>query len=398
VALFEEPAAWRLPLVQKHILHRLMRRFAQAGSRKDLLTCARLLHLSPDAERSKALLRGFEEAFQGRPLGNLPTELAEALAKHGGASVVLGLRQNKPEAVAKALAVLADDRADNGERLQYVQIFGEVRQPRCVPALLGLLERTRDDNLRLAALAALQQYGDAAIATTVLRLYGGFSDDARAAAQTLLASRRPWAVTLLEAVDVGKIDKAGLSADVVRKLTVHRDERITRLVSKHWGNVEGATTAEMQKQIERLEGVLRTGSGSPYRGKKLFKETCAKCHRLFNDGGQVGPDLTTYKRDDLASMLVNIVNPSAEIREGYETFLVTTKDGRVLTGLLVDKDNQVLVLRGVDGQNVTVRQADIDEAVSQRKSLMPEGLLTPLTDQQVRDLFAYLRSTQPLND
>jgi putative membrane-bound dehydrogenase-like protein len=398
VALFEDSAVWRLPLVQTHILHRLMRRYAQAGTRKDLLTCARLLQLAPDAERSKALLRGFEEAFQGRPLGNLPTELAEALAKYGGASVVLGLRQNKPEAVAKALAVLASDKADNAERLQYVQISGEIKQPQCVPALLGILERSRDDNLRLAALTALQPYNDAAIGTTVLRLYGGFSDDSRSAAQTLLASRKAWALLLLEAVDAGKIDRATISADVVRKLTVHRDERIARLVSKHWGNVEGSTTAEMQKQIERLTGVLHAGAGSPYRGKKLFKETCAKCHRLFTEGGQVGPDLTTFKRDDIANMLVQIVNPSAEIREGYETLLVTTKDGRVLTGFLVDKDNQVLVLRGADGQSVTVRQSDIEETQPQRKSLMPEGLLTNLSDQQVRDLFAYLRSTQPLND
>jgi putative heme-binding domain-containing protein len=154
----------------------------------------------------------------------------------------------------------------------------------------------------------------------------------------------------------------------------------------------------MQRRIARLEGALRTGTGSPYPGKKLFKETCAKCHRLFTDGGDVGPDLTSYRRDDLANLLVHVVNPSAEVREGFETLLVVTKDGRVLTGFLVDKDNQVLVLRGADGQTVTVRQDQVEEMAPQRKSLMPEGLLDPLSDQQVRDLFAYLRSTQPLND
>lgn len=398
LALLDDPAVWRLPLVQTHLLHRLMKRFAMAGTRKDLLTCARLLKQAPDAERSKVLLRGFEEAFQGRKLGTLPNELAEALAKHGGGSIVLGLRQNKPEAVEKALTVLANDKADQNERLQYVQVFGEVKQPRCVPALLTILERSRDDGLRMAALTALQLYDDAQIADKVLRLYGKFTEDARSAAQTLLVSRKPWVLLLLEAVDQGRIDRATIPVDVVRKMTVHRDERLTRLVAKHWGSVEGATTAEMQQQIERLDKVLRAGSGSPYGGKKLFDATCAKCHRLFEQGGQIGPDLTTYKRDDIGNMLVNIVNPSAEIREGFETMLVTTKDGRVLSGFLVDKDNQVVVLRGIDGQNVTIRQNEIDEMNQLRKSLMPEGLLKDLTDQQVRDLFAYLRSTQPLND
>jgi putative heme-binding domain-containing protein len=398
VALFEDSGPWQLPLVRTHILHRLMRRYAAAGTRKDLLTCARLLRLAPDAEQRKLLLRGFEEAFQGRPLGDLPADLAQALAKYAGSSVLLGLRQGRPEAVAKALAVVADDRADGSQRLQYVQVLGEVKQSQAVPVLLGLVEHARDDALRMAALTALEPYDDPAIATAVVHLYGKFNDDVRDVARTLLVSRKAWALTLLEAVDQGKIDPATVPAEAVRKLTAHRDERLARLVTKHWGNVEGATTAEMQQEVLRLDGVLRGGTGSPYPGKKLFLGSCGKCHTLFGQGGQVGPDLTTYKRDDIPNLLLNVVNPSAEIREGYETYQVETKDGRLLTGLLVDKDNQVVVLRGTDGQTVTVRQEQIEEMAAQKKSLMPEGLLKALTDQQVRDLFAYLRSTQPLND
>jgi len=396
--MFREPGVWKLPLVKKHLLHRLMRRFAAGGTRKDLITCAQLLKLSPGAEYSKALMRGFEEAYHGRSLGSLPAELAEALARFGGTSVALQVRQNKPEAVAKALAVIANDKADSNERLQYVQIFGEVQQSKCVPTLLALVGGARDEALRIAALTSLQLYNDPKIAAAVIRDYGKLTDDSRAVAHTLLTSRKPWVVQLLAAVEKGKIDKETIPLDVVRKMTVHRDERIGRLVRKFWGNVEGATTAEMQKQIERLAGVLRTGKGSPYLGKKLFKDTCGKCHRLFGQGNDVGPDLTSYKRDDIGNMLANIVNPSAEIREGYETYQVTTADGRIVTGLLVDKDRQVLVLRTSEGQKITLAKDKVEEVAPQRKSLMPEDLLKAMSDQQVRDLFAYLRSTQPLND
>ena len=59
----------------------------------------------------------------------------------------------------------------------------------------------------------------------------------------------------------------------------------------------------------------------------LFTNTCAKCHTLFAQGGQIGPDLTAYKRDDLANMLAHIVNPSVEIREGFENHVLITDDG-----------------------------------------------------------------------
>jgi putative heme-binding domain-containing protein len=117
---------------------------------------------------------------------------------------------------------------------------------------------------------------------------------------------------------------------------------------------------------------------------------------LFGQGGQIGPDLTYFKRDDVGNMLLSIVNPNAEVREGYENYLIETKDERSLNGFLVDKDNQVVVLRGLDGQNVTLEQKDIAAMRAADTSLMPEGLLDAFNDEQVRHLFAYLRSTQPL--
>ena len=69
----------------------------------------------------------------------------------------------------------------------------------------------------------------------------------------------------------------------------------------------------------------------------------------------------------------------------------------MLNGFLADKDSQVVVMRGVDGQNVILRQDEIEEFLPSRKSIMPEGTLKGLTEQEVRDLFAYLRASQPVN-
>ncbi len=398
LALFAEPEVWRLPMVEQHILGRLMRRYAQAGGRQNLLTCARLLEVAPEAGHAQKLLAGFEQAFAGRSLATLPDELIKAMAVRGGGSLSLRLRQGEGLAVDEALKLIRDGRTAAKERLRLLQILGEVRQPRAVPVLLDLAGKAKDEALRRAALAALQPYDDAGIGSAVVGLYPRLPRAVQAAAQALLLSRKTWTRQFLEAVDAGKVERGSIPLDAVRRMTVHRDDVIERLIARHWGKVQGATTAEMRQRIERLERVVRGGQGSPYGGKKLFEASCAKCHTLFGRGGQIGPDLTAYQRDDLSNMLLNIVNPSAEIREGFETHLIVTQDGRTLTGFVVERDNRVVVLRSAEGQDVRLERAGIEEMRALPQSLMPEGLLDALSDQQVRDLFAYLRSTQPLNE
>jgi len=154
----------------------------------------------------------------------------------------------------------------------------------------------------------------------------------------------------------------------------------------------------LEQEIQRLAKVVTAEPGSPYEGKKLYAASCGSCHRLFEQGGQIGPDLTAYQRDDLDIMLLSIINPGAEIREGYENFLLTTNDGRLATGFLVEQDNRSVVLRGFDGQDATFDRGEIRELKAQGVSLMPGGLLNGYNDGQIRDLMAYLRSSQPLNN
>jgi putative heme-binding domain-containing protein len=183
----------------------------------------------------------------------------------------------------------------------------------------------------------------------------------------------------------------------VQKLLLHGKPEITQLCKKHFGETAGGASPEVvRQQLEKLTAIMNTASGNPYQGKKLFLESCGKCHKLFDDGGNIGPNLTTYKRDDLRGMLLNVVSPSAEIREGFENYLVRTADGRTLNGFIADQDPQVVVLKGADGQSISLARDDIEDMKAVKISIMPEGQLKALSDQQIRDLFAYLRSTQPL--
>jgi len=396
VDIFQDQSLWQLTLVQEHILERLMRRLASSGRQKDLVSSARLLQLAPNRSAQTTLMKGFEKAFEGRSLADLPPQLIEAIATAGGGSLKLRLRQSQPAAITESLKKIADSKTSVSERVALVEIFGQVQQESSLPTLLKLVRDEANDTVVSAALISLISYDDAKIPVTVLGRYGKFSSRAKPVAQSLLVSRLPWTRIWLQQVASGKISKESIPLALVRRMLLHNDLQIKKIIDQQWGPVTGATTAQMKQQIAIYRQTLQTGSGHPAHGKKLFLQHCGKCHVLFSEGGKVGPDLTSYKRDDLSTMLLNVVNPSIEIRKGFETYAIFTEDGRTLNGFIEDQDNRVVVLRGIDGQRIVVAKEQIDEMAAVPRSIMPESILKPLSDQQVRDLFAYLRASQPL--
>jgi len=156
------------------------------------------------------------------------------------------------------------------------------------------------------------------------------------------------------------------------------------------------------QRVKRLGSVVQPKQilslpGDAARGKQVFHGTagisCKNCHRIGQDGKEVGPDLTAIaKKYPRAELLESILEPSKRIDAKYLTYLVETKQGRVLTGLLVSKDESEVVLRDATNLLIQVPADDVEQLVTQPKSLMPELLLRDMTAQQVADLLAYLSS------
>lgn len=377
----------------------LMQRWAMAGSQEDLTACARLLNLSGDAKQTGRLIAAFERAFEGRPIPPLPDVLAEALGKTGGRfATLLGVRQRDDRAVDAALAIGADSKAKPADRLQFIRALGDVqaKPDKTVPMLLDLARSAGDDSLRIGALGALQKFDAPAAGAEMVDAFNALPKSVQPAALSFLASRGEWALALMRAVDSGAIKARLVPEDVIDRLRSQEMPQVARLVALHFPDTRGSK-AEMEQKIAKFKSIVSAGGGRPLAGKELFygKVACASCHTVFDKGGHIGPDLTSYDRRNLDSMLLAIVNPSAEIREGFENYIITTKDGRTLDGFKVDEDGKVFVLRGTDGQNNVIPVEQIKTRRVSPKSLMPEGLLDGLTEEELRDLFAFLASTTP---
>ena len=146
-----------------------------------------------------------------------------------------------------------------------------------------------------------------------------------------------------------------------------RSGDLAGLVRKHWGVTRGATREEKLAEVRRLNNDLRAGPGDLDRGRRLFRDRCATCHRLFGEGETIGPDLSYANRHDRDFLLVSLVDPTGVVRKEYQAYQVATEDGRVLSGLIVEQTPETITLR--DGKGVRSRVVDAPRLKSSRSRM-----------------------------
>ena len=191
---------------------------------------------------------------------------------------------------------------------------------------------------------------------------------------------------------MGSVPKQALTADLLRQLRTLNDTGINGAIEKVWGAFR-ESSADKQQQITKYKGVYGAGGSTPGdapRGRVVFNRICAQCHSLFDVGGKVGPDLTGSNRTDLDYILQNMVDPNAVIPNEYRTSTIEMTDDRLITGIVKNQDNNALTVATANEVLVLPRK-DIAKTEQSELSMMPEGLLDTLPDQEVRDLIYYLR-------
>ncbi len=168
-----------------------------------------------------------------------------------------------------------------------------------------------------------------------------------------------------------------------------------------WGDVRQAAADVLplpkgrggEKLPPLAELIQRRGSAE--KGKAVFAGvgTCAKCHVVQGEGKMVGPDLSGVgAKLSREALYESILAPSAAISHNYEAWTALTKDGRAITGLLVSKTPQQVVIRGADGVDATVAEDDLEELIRQPVSLMPADLASTLSAEELVDVVTWLET------
>ncbi|MFM8469901.1 MAG: PVC-type heme-binding CxxCH protein [Limisphaerales bacterium] len=245
--------------------------------------------------------------------------------------------------------------------------------------------------LNTVAVRGLAQFDDPAIGEKLAKSYRNFHPSERAAVMDTLVSRATFTRALLTEMAAGKIARADLSAFHPRHLRSFNDAALNEQLGKAWGELREAA-ADKRAFISKLKSQLTPAvlaQADKSAGRALFGIACANCHRLYGEGGAVGPDLTGADRDNLDYLLDNIADPSAVVSADFRMTVVNLKDGRTLNALIAAKTDRTLTLKTMP-ETLTVPRTDVTSLQESALSLMPEGLREAHTPEQQRDLLAYL--------
>ena len=287
-------------------------------------------------------------------------------------------------------AQLADKEVPLPRRRHAFDILSDAGDADAAALFLSLLDE-RPFRLRVLQMASRFNHPDTAKA--LLERFEKFGPRERTAALTALTSRASLGNALLDAMIGKRMDRGHLTAFFVRQLSGLKDPEIDRKLGEVWGRVT-ATPAEVAKRIADLDAKYTQAPLWAFRageGQKHFKLLCAPCHRVGNQGVEIGPNLTGSGSNGSRYFLENILDPNAVIGADFQLSTLETADGESLSGIIVQTTDSAVTIRTLAGET-TIPRGSVAKIVKAENSMMPVGLLEALNERQVIELLKYLTS------
>jgi putative heme-binding domain-containing protein len=335
-------------------------------------------------------------------------------------------RKVRPAGELDRIAELLDAKQDDTLRLAATQLAAALTVESAVPALQSLATgKDTPSSLKVAAVDALIAYG---------------GDVAEATATGLLDTAQPLPVRMrgVAALATIDVDRAAASAANVLQACTNADNPapvvdaflqlqggadklaaalqsnppqadVALLALRHMYAV-GRSDAALDAVLSELAGLnaelpkltpeqmtelaaRAEQQGDAARGEQVFRRAdlaCFRCHAVSKGGGQIGPDLSPVGASSPGDYLVkSLFDPDAQKKEEFLTRIILTSDGHQFTGIVAERTEEKLTLKTADGKRIEIPAADI-EIETEGRSLMPEGLVKFMTDQEVLDLVKFL--------
>lgn len=257
-----------------------------------------------------------------------------------------------------------------------------------IASLASLIHQREPQEIQIAAANALRQFTSSTVPVELLKTWSMMSPKLRSITSDILFSRTAWVEELIVQAEKGDFSLADL--DIIRQNGLRNDRKWKERVEKLFANSSFGSRGEV---FEQYRAALNL-SGDKQRGKQVFAQSCAACHKLEGVGYELAPSLASFQFRGSEAFLQNIIEPNREVNPQYVSYTIVTADERVLSGMIQSESAASVTLVRGENQTDTIERSDIAEMKSSKLSLMPEGLEKQIDVQSMADLLAYLMSVK----
>ena len=384
-----------IPLDRNHIARRVA---SHPQAKLGLEGLVKLLVENGDGAFQLDLLTGMLKGLEGQRSVAMPKSWTEAFAKLDAsespqvrfAAIELALVFNDARALQSLRGLASEQSASAADRQRAVRSLVAKKAAGVGALLIDMLD---DAAVQSEAIRGLAEFDEGGTPEMLLARYSKLDGAVKQDALQTLASRVAWGKKLMDAIETERVPRKDVTAFTARQLLSLNDATLSARITKSWGEMR-TTPTDKAKSIagykKRLTPDVMKRANLP-AGRALFKKSCANCHRMFGSGGMIGPEITGSQRTNLDYVLENLIDPSAAVAKDFQMEIILTDAGRVITGLIVDESDQALTIQTAN-ERLIVPKPEIERRTLSQVSMMPDGLLQTLSNDQVRDLIGYLAS------
>jgi putative heme-binding domain-containing protein len=337
--------------------------------------------------------KGWDEFVLGVPPlgGKAASSASDALPAKAGTpndiqtlSIVFG----SGRAADELIVIVKNADGDANARLNAFKSLTRTTKPELLAVIRA---QVNDKVLGTVSRNALAAYDDPSIPKQLLGSWPVRSEEQQAATVATLTSRASYAKELLEAVKAKKVPAAAISPFQARQIRNLGDEALTKLLTDAWGEIRDTPEAK-KAEFAKWEGILKPevlAKADKSKGRMIFTAACSACHKMYGQGGAIAPELTGSDRRNLKYLLENILDPNAVVPADFRVSVFQLKDGRTLSGVMPEQTERTITVQ-TPAERLVIERTQIVKQDQLTQSLMPEGLLTALGEENVINLIAYL--------
>lgn len=224
----------------------------------------------------------------------------------------------------------------------------------------------------------------------LIEQWASFTPAVKRTAVSLLMRRSSWAMTLLDAIDAQTIPQTDLAPDQWSQLRQNPSRKVARRATQLSERIQ-TVSADRQELVEALLPLAKQ-KGDAERGQAVFTTSCAICHKIDGQGGDVGPDLTGIGARDRSEVLLDILDPNRSVEANYRLWTATTKNGEAFAGRLDSETKTTIEILDTAGQKHVLQRRQLESLAPSQLSIMPTGF-EALPKEDLKALLEFMASS-----